>query len=95
MKSQALVFLLALVVRAVNRRAQYDSDDEHLGGPRQQIREPFISRDSAPATGAPIAGALDQHPSRNEAWSSRMREKVQLFFYISLFELFLFFFLPK
>lgn len=75
---EALVFLLTLVVRAVNRPAQYDSDDEYIGGPRQQIRQPFISRDSAPATGVPVAGALDQRLSRNDAWSSRMREKYGL-----------------
>jgi hypothetical protein len=76
-KSQALLFLLALLVRAANRPAEYDSDDE-LIAPRQQIRQPLMSnRPAAPATGVPVAGALDQRPSRNDAWSTRMREKVK------------------
>lgn len=72
---QALLFLLALVVRAANRPADYDSDDEYIA-PRQQIRQPLINRPAAPATGVPVAGTLDQRPSRNDAWSTRMREKV-------------------
>lgn len=74
---QALIFLLALVVRAANRPADYDSDDEYIGGPRQQIRQPLINnRPPNPATGVPVAGTLDNRPSRNDAWSTRMREKV-------------------
>lgn len=72
---QALLFLLALVVRAANRPVDYDSDDEYIA-PRQQIRQPLINRPVAPATGVPVAGTLDQRPSRNDAWSARMREKV-------------------
>ncbi|KAK2985046.1 hypothetical protein RJ640_016966 [Escallonia rubra] len=74
----ALVFLLALLVRAANRPAEYDSDDEYIGGPRQQIRQPLINRPPVPPTGVPVAGALDQRPSRNDAWSTRMREKYGL-----------------
>ncbi|XP_009371175.2 tobamovirus multiplication protein 2A [Pyrus x bretschneideri] len=76
---EALLFLLALVVRAANRPAEYDSDDE-LIAPRQQIRQPLIAnRQAVPATGAPVAGALDQRPpNRNDAWSTRMREKYGL-----------------
>ncbi|CAN6547204.1 unnamed protein product [Malus baccata var. baccata] len=76
---EALLFLLALVVRAANRPAEYDSDDE-LIAPRQQIRQPLISnRPAVPATGVPVAGALDQRtPNRNDAWSTRMREKYGL-----------------
>ncbi|KAM1833403.1 hypothetical protein ACFX13_023230 [Malus domestica] len=79
MEFQALLFLLALVVRAANRPAEYDSDDE-LIAPRQQIRQPLISnRPAVPATGVPVAGALDQRtPNRNDAWSTRMREKYGL-----------------
>ncbi|KAM1034182.1 hypothetical protein ACFX2J_037442 [Malus domestica] len=79
MEFQALLFLLALVVRAANRPAEYDSDDE-LIAPRQQIRQPLIAnRQAVPATGAPVAGTLDQRPpSRNDAWSTRMREKYGL-----------------
>lgn len=75
---QALVFLLALLVRAANQPADYDSDDEYIGGPRQQLRQQLINnRQPVPATGVPVAGTLDQRPSRNDAWSTRMREKVQ------------------
>lgn len=71
------MFLLALMVRAANRPVEYDSDDEFIVS-RQQIRQPLINRPPPPATGVPVvAGALDQRPpSRNDAWSTRMREKV-------------------
>ncbi|KAL6573592.1 Tobamovirus multiplication protein 2A [Orobanche hederae] len=75
---EAFVFLLALVARAANRPAEYDSDEEYIGGPRQQIRQPLINRAVVPATGVPVAGTLDQRPSRNDAWSTRMREKYGL-----------------
>ncbi|KAL3499843.1 hypothetical protein ACH5RR_038936 [Cinchona calisaya] len=76
---EALVFLLALVVRAANRPVEYDSDDEYISGPRQQIRQPLINRPPpVPATGVPVAGTLDPRPSRNDAWSTRMREKYGL-----------------
>ncbi|KAL2548090.1 Tobamovirus multiplication protein 2A [Forsythia ovata] len=75
---EALVFLLALVVRAVNRPANYDydSDDESIGS-RQQTQQPLLNKTAVPATGAPVTGTgtLDQRPSRNDAWSARMREK--------------------
>ncbi|KAF5735451.1 tobamovirus multiplication protein 2A-like [Tripterygium wilfordii] len=74
---EALIFFLALMVRAANRPAEYDSDDE-LIAPRQQIRQPLINRSAAPANGVPVAGTLDQRPSRNDAWSARMREKYGL-----------------
>ncbi|XP_044494738.1 tobamovirus multiplication protein 2A-like [Mangifera indica] len=74
---EALIFLLALVVRAANRPVEYDSDDEFIA-PRQQVRQPLLNRPPAPATGVPVAGALDQRPSRNDAWSTRMREKYGL-----------------
>ncbi|KAK9190628.1 hypothetical protein WN943_019235 [Citrus x changshan-huyou] len=74
---EALIFLLAIIVRAANRPVEYDSDDE-LIAPRQQIRQPLINRPTPPATGVPVAGSLDQRPSRNDAWSTRMREKYGL-----------------
>ncbi|KAF5477713.1 hypothetical protein F2P56_004330 [Juglans regia] len=74
---EALLFLLALVVRAANRKVEYDSDDE-LIAPRQQISQPLINRPPIPATGVPVAGALDQRAIRNDAWSARMREKYGL-----------------
>ena len=69
--------MLALIVRAANKPADYDSDEEYIGGPRQQIRQPLINRPAAPTTGGPVVGTLDQRPSRNDAWSQRMREKVK------------------
>ncbi|KAJ8774491.1 hypothetical protein K2173_016937 [Erythroxylum novogranatense] len=74
---EALVFLLSLLVRAANRPVDYDSDDE-LIAPRQQIRQPLLSRPAGPVTGVPVTGNLDQRPSRNDAWSTRMREKYGL-----------------
>lgn len=76
-KLQAIIFLLALIVRAANRPADYDSDEEYIGAPRQQIRQPLINRQPVPATGASAANTLEQRPSRNDAWSTRMREKVK------------------
>ncbi|KAL4339700.1 hypothetical protein GQ457_08G025580 [Hibiscus cannabinus] len=73
---QALIFLLALMVRAANRPADYDSDDEFIV-PRPQIRQPLINRPPAPAAGIPVP-TLEQRPSRNDAWSTRMREKYGL-----------------
>lgn len=67
--------MIALMVRAANKPPEYDSDDEFIA-PRQQIRQPLINRPAVPATGVPVAGTLDQRPSRNDAWSTRMREKV-------------------
>ncbi|KAK6782976.1 hypothetical protein RDI58_020772 [Solanum bulbocastanum] len=77
---EALIFLLALIVRAANRPADYDSDDEYIGGPRQQIRQPLINNrpPANPATGVPVTATLDNRPSRNDAWSTRMREKYGL-----------------
>ncbi|CAH1453696.1 unnamed protein product [Lactuca virosa] len=74
---QVLVFLLALMVRAANSPEDYDSDDEYIAGPRQQ-RQPLIGRQPPPAAGAPVPGTLDSRPSRNDAWSARMREKYGL-----------------
>ncbi|WOL07131.1 tobamovirus multiplication protein 2A [Canna indica] len=74
---QALVFVLALIVRAANRPAEYDSDDEYIA-PRSTIRQPLVNRQGAPAPGVPVLGSLDHRPSRNDAWSQRMREKYGL-----------------
>ncbi|KAK7263336.1 hypothetical protein RJT34_30924 [Clitoria ternatea] len=75
---QALLFVLALIVRAANRPAEYDSDEEYIN-PRQQVRQPLLNRPAAPAAGVPVTGTIDQRPpSRNDAWSTRMREKYGL-----------------
>ncbi|KAL1568934.1 Tobamovirus multiplication protein 2A [Salvia divinorum] len=75
---EAIIFLLALIVRAANRPADYDSDEEYIGAPRQQIRQPLINRQPVPTTGVSAANTLDQRLSRNDAWSTRMREKYGL-----------------
>ncbi|RWR87344.1 tobamovirus multiplication protein 2A [Cinnamomum micranthum f. kanehirae] len=74
---EALAFLLALIIRAANRPADYDSDEEHMTSRSSSIRQPLINR-QVPATGVPVAATLDQRPSRNDAWSTRMREKYGL-----------------
>ncbi|GAB2273636.1 Tobamovirus multiplication protein 2A [Dionaea muscipula] len=74
---EALLFLLAVVVRATNRPQEYDSDDEFIN-PRQSVRQPLINKPAPPTAGVPVAGTLDQRPSRNDAWSARMREKYGL-----------------
>ncbi|XP_072974057.1 tobamovirus multiplication protein 2A-like [Typha angustifolia] len=71
---EATAFLLALIVRAVNQPADYDSDDEYIN-PRSAVRQPLINRQSVPASGVP---ALENRPIRNDAWSKRMREKFGL-----------------
>ncbi|KAG6518340.1 hypothetical protein ZIOFF_021744 [Zingiber officinale] len=74
---EGLLFVLALVVRASNRAAEYDSDDEYIA-PRSTIRQPLMNRQGAAATGVPVLGSFDHRPSRNDAWSQRMREKYGL-----------------
>uniref|UniRef100_A0A0D9X696 Uncharacterized protein n=1 Tax=Leersia perrieri TaxID=77586 RepID=A0A0D9X696_9ORYZ len=77
-KGQVLLFLLALVVRAMNKPAEYDSDDEIIATSRStSIRQPLIHSQNVPATGVPVA-TLEQRASRNDAWSQRMREKYGL-----------------
>ncbi|KAK2356475.1 tobamovirus multiplication protein 2A [Trifolium repens] len=75
---EALLFILALIVRAANRPADYDSDEEFIN-PRQQARQPLLNnRPAAPAPGVPVTGTVDPRSSRNDAWSTRMREKYGL-----------------
>ncbi|XP_062205826.1 tobamovirus multiplication protein 2A [Phragmites australis] len=75
---EALLFLLALVVRAMNKPAEYDSDDEIIAiGRTPSIRQPLIHSQNVPATGVPVP-TLDQRASRIDVWSQRMREKYGL-----------------
>ncbi|TKY45349.1 Tobamovirus multiplication protein 2A [Spatholobus suberectus] len=74
---EALLFVLALIVRAANRPPEYDSDEEYIN-PRQQVRQPLLNRPAGTASGVPVTGTVDQRPSRNDAWSTRMREKYGL-----------------
>ncbi|XP_047340461.1 tobamovirus multiplication protein 2A-like [Impatiens glandulifera] len=72
---EAVLFVLALIVRATNKPVEYDSDEEYIGGERQQQnRQPLINRQPAP----PATGVLVNTASRNDAWSTRMREKYGL-----------------
>lgn len=73
---EAALFLLTVIVRSMNRPVDYDSDEEFINQ-RQSAKQPLINR-PPPATGVPVAGAIDQRPSRNDAWSARMREKYGL-----------------
>ena len=74
---QTLVFILGLAVRTANLPADYDSDDEYIVAPRSMLRQPLVNRQEIATTGMPVAPGLDQRlPSRNDAWSKRMREKV-------------------
>ncbi|XP_078442434.1 tobamovirus multiplication 2A [Wolffia australiana] len=76
---ETLVFILGLAVRSANLPADYDSDDEYIVAPRSTLRQPLVNRQESPAAGVPAAGGLDQRlPSRNDAWSKRMREKYGL-----------------
>ncbi|ERN09251.1 tobamovirus multiplication protein 2A [Amborella trichopoda] len=79
---EALTFLLALVVRATNwPQGEYDSDDEYIAAPRTGIWQPLIGSNrqaGAQVTGVPVSGASDQRLSRNDAWSTRLREKYGL-----------------
>ncbi len=72
---QALLFLLALVLRAANTPPECDSGEE-LITPRQQIRPRLIKSPPDPILDVPVAGTLDQHPSRNDVLNTSMREKV-------------------
>ncbi|PWZ05815.1 hypothetical protein Zm00014a_041892 [Zea mays] len=75
---EAVLLLLALAVRAMNKPAEYDSDDEIIAiGRSPTIRQPLIHTQNVPATGVPVP-TLDQRASRNDAWSQRMREKYGL-----------------
>ncbi|KMZ60033.1 hypothetical protein ZOSMA_61G00040 [Zostera marina] len=70
------LFFLALIVRAANMPADYDSDDEYLA-PRP-FRQPLINRQFPTVTGAPVASNINQRPIRSDAWSTRMRENYGL-----------------
>ncbi|KAL9242712.1 hypothetical protein vseg_016686 [Gypsophila vaccaria] len=72
---EALLFVLTVIVRAVNMPADYDSDEEFIN-PRQSFKQPLINKPSS-AAGAPVIGS-DQRTTRSDAWSARMREKYGL-----------------
>lgn len=72
---QALLFTIAIIVQSGNQ-ADYDSGDEYIG-PRSGIRQPLVNQQTA---ADPRVPNLDYRPIRNDAWSQRMREKVQYLF---------------
>ncbi|KAI5057410.1 hypothetical protein GOP47_0027425 [Adiantum capillus-veneris] len=71
---QAAALFLAVILRALgsNARADYDSDDEYLA--MRSNRQPLLNRQGA--TGP--AGNSENHSTRADAWSTRMREKYGL-----------------
>ncbi|KAK9667890.1 hypothetical protein RND81_13G018300 [Saponaria officinalis] len=72
---EALLFVLTVIVRAVNMPADYDSDEEFIN-PRQSFKQPLINKPTS-ATSVPVTGS-DQRTTRSDAWSARMREKYGL-----------------
>ncbi|KAH9540128.1 hypothetical protein CY35_15G093800 [Sphagnum magellanicum] len=78
---EILGLFFAMILRAVSsnaRRTGYDSDDDYLA-PRSNGRQPLLNRQvnqSNPPT-APGSTA-DNRPVRNDAWSTRLREKYGL-----------------
>ncbi|KAH9604422.1 hypothetical protein KSS87_005219 [Heliosperma pusillum] len=73
---EALLFLLTVIVRAMNSPADYDSDEEFIN-PRQSFKQPLINNKPPATTSVPVTGS-DQRNTRNDAWSARMREKYGL-----------------
>jgi len=72
---QVFAVILAVVVKAANRGPEeYDSDDEYLA---TSVRQPLINRQGAQVAAVSTPGS-EQRTSRNDAWSTRMREKYGL-----------------
>lgn len=75
---QVFAVILALVVKAANRGPEeYDSDDEYLATRSTSVRQPLINRQGAQVAAVSTPGS-EQRTSRNDAWSTRMREKYGL-----------------
>lgn len=76
---QILGLFFAMILRAVSsnaRRTGYDSDDDYLA-PRSNGRQPLLNRQVNQSNPATTPGSTaDNRPVRNDAWSTRMREKV-------------------
>eukprot|EP00250_Pteridium_aquilinum_P013601 c21448_g1_i2 orf=295-1233(+) len=75
---QALVLLLAVVLRGMrgNPTEAYDSDDEFLG-PRAS-RQPLLNTSMPSGPSTSVGTGAENRPARNDAWSTRMREKYGL-----------------
>jgi len=82
---QVLGLFFAFVLRAVsaNARRDYDSDEDYLPA-RSAPRQPAGNRQANQANppSAPGAnfeeGSISKRALRNDAWSTRMREKVHI-----------------
>jgi hypothetical protein len=78
---QILGLFFAMILRAVSsnaRRTGYDSDDDYLA-PRSNGRQPLLNRQVNQSNPATTPGSTaDNRPVRNDAWSTRMREKVPI-----------------
>ncbi|KAJ7534776.1 hypothetical protein O6H91_12G003400 [Diphasiastrum complanatum] len=75
---EALSLFLALILRPMVSGPQrsYDSDDDYLPS-RSAVRQPLLNRQPTQGNG-PSATPTDARPVRNDAWSTRMREKYGL-----------------
>ncbi|CAK9207284.1 unnamed protein product [Sphagnum jensenii] len=78
---EILGLFFAMILRAVSsnaRRTGYDSDDDYLA-PRSNGRQPLLNRQVNQSNPATTPGSTaDNRPVRNDAWSTRMREKYGL-----------------
>lgn len=75
---QVFAVILALVVKAANRGPEdYDSDDEYIAARTGNVRQPLINRQGTQVATGSTPGS-EQRTSRNDAWSTRMREKYGL-----------------
>lgn len=75
---QVFAVILALVVRAANRGPEeYDSDDEYIATRPGTMRQPLLNRQGTQVATVATPSS-EQRTSRNDAWSTRMREKYGL-----------------
>ncbi|KAJ6812185.1 tetraspanin-18 [Iris pallida] len=74
---QALSLLLSVILRGMVSKLtmDYDSDDEFL-----VIRRPLLNPEVGPTY---ISTALDSKGDHSDFWSSRMRHKMEFFFFLS------------
>uniref|UniRef100_A0A0C9RMK1 TSA: Wollemia nobilis Ref_Wollemi_Transcript_10720_1565 transcribed RNA sequence n=1 Tax=Wollemia nobilis TaxID=56998 RepID=A0A0C9RMK1_9CONI len=74
---QVFAMVLALAVKAASRGPEYDSDDEYITPRASMLNQPLLNRPGTqvPAVSTPVP---EQRPARNDAWSTRMREKYGL-----------------
>lgn len=74
---QVFAMIIALAIKSVTvGPGDYDSDDEYLA-PRSGMRQPLLNRQGTPVA-AGSTPVPEQRATRNDAWSTRMREKYGL-----------------